>query len=167
MSLHLRIRGRSTRARYPRLQHMQGRVQLGGQRAAEQFGPVADQARMVANDRMEDARYWAADRVMDARGWASPRLVRAARYVQEDLGPRVSEMLVATARRVEPPRRRRGRQLMMGFLIIGGVAGAMAAIMAARRSAERIAIDRIDEEAAGDPARTGPHAPVNGQVDIP
>jgi hypothetical protein len=146
---------------------MQGRVQLGGQRTAERFAPVADQARMMANDRVEDARFWAADRVMDARGWTAPRIVRAARYVQEDLGPRVSEMLIATARRVEPPRRRRSRQMMMGFVIVGGLAGAMAAMMAARRSAERIAIDRIDEEAAGDPARAGSQASVNGQVDIP
>lgn len=144
------------RSRYPRLQSMQGRVQENGQRRGERFGPVADRARMMAEAQMAGARSWADRRVLDLRGWSAPRLVQAARFIQDDLGPRVSSMLIAAARRMEPPAMRRNRRIAMGMFVVGGFAAMLALVTTAGRGAERMMGERIDEEAAGSPTGTRP-----------
>lgn len=162
MSLYLRIRRRSTRAKYPRLHDMQERMQYGGQRAAERIGPAASQARAMATLRIDGARSWTADRILDARSWTAPRLQRAAYYVQEDLSPRVGSLLSSTARRIEPPRRRRRNRFMTTLLIAGGAASAFGA-MAMRRNAERMA-ERDEREIAAERAAARTGVSGNGQV---
>jgi hypothetical protein len=92
----------------------------GATRTAEQVGPAARQAREVA-----------AARILVARRWSAPRLDQAARYVEADLGPRMSSFLESTARRVEPakPRSTRVRNtamMMLGIVAAMGIAGALA-----------------------------------------
>lgn len=119
----------------------------------------------MAAYRMDGARLWANDRFMDARGWTAPRIVRMSHFIQEDFSPRVGSALTATARKIEPPRRRRrGRLMIMGLLAVCGAVG-VAGAMAARRGAERMAADQVDEESAGEPAKAArSQASVNGQV---
>ncbi|MGE5286791.1 MAG: hypothetical protein ACM3ML_06215 [Micromonosporaceae bacterium] len=50
----------------------------------------------------QTAKQGAAQRIHGARTWAAPRIEQAARSVQQDVGPKVSSILEATAQRVEP-----------------------------------------------------------------
>jgi hypothetical protein len=144
-----RNRRRAARAKNSRLHTMQERVQDGGQRAAEKIGPAAQQARTAAAYRLGGARVWAGERVVDARAAAAPRIVRAADYVQHDLGPRVGSMLKTAGHKLEPPRRRRRGSILMVLVMLGGLVGAIGA-MVARRNSERTAFEDTDSEEAGD-----------------
>jgi hypothetical protein len=107
-----------------RLRRMQARA--GGMSAgmADRFGPSAQHAREMA-----------AQRMMGAREWSAPQLHRAARYVEEDLGPRVGSMLTAGARRIEPARTgRRTRNIVIGLCAVAGVA-VVAGVLATRWNA--------------------------------
>ncbi len=68
------------------------------QQAAQQLGPIAQQLGPIA----KSARDNAADRIRDARVWAAPRVEQAAHTVQENVAPKVSAVLEATAHRIEP-----------------------------------------------------------------
>jgi uncharacterized protein (DUF2342 family) len=59
--------------------------------AAQRVGPMA-----------KSAREGAANRIHGARGWAAPRIEQAAHTVRQDVGPKVSSILEATAQRIEP-----------------------------------------------------------------
>ncbi|MFG1708500.1 YtxH domain-containing protein [Nonomuraea sp. M3C6] len=60
-------------------------------RTGHRMTPVADQAKVVAAQRFEDARYWAA-----------PRLHSAAHGFEDQVAPKVSSMLSAAARKIDP-----------------------------------------------------------------
>ncbi|MFC4908710.1 hypothetical protein [Actinomadura gamaensis] len=108
--------------------------------AAERIGPAARQSRDMA-----------AERVLAARGWSAPRLAQAARYVESDLGPRVSGMLTDTAHRLEPPRpRRRGRGAMVAMLA-GVTAAGLAGVVLTRRNAAQTA-QLMTDESSSEPA---------------
>lgn len=57
-----------------------------------------------------------------ARTWAAPRLDRAGKAVQDELAPRLAEILRDAAKRVEPERSSRRR-----WPLIAAAAGALAA----------------------------------------
>ena len=59
--------------------------------AAQQLGPIAKTARENAAQQLHDARVWVA-----------PRIEYAAHGVQENVAPKVSAVLQATAHRLEP-----------------------------------------------------------------
>lgn len=80
-----------------------GRMKARAMRTGRHMAPMADQAKVVAAQRIEDARYWAA-----------PRLEEAAHRVEEEFAPKVSAMLVNAADRIDPsPRRSRGMPVMI------------------------------------------------------
>ncbi|GAB3453964.1 hypothetical protein GCM10027570_33650 [Streptomonospora sediminis] len=101
------------------------------------FGPYADQARMLA-----------AQRLLEARGWTAPRLETAAHRVEDTVAPRVAGLLSDAAQRVEPykkPKRRgilgrgSGRSVPRGLVFAGvAVAGAAAVygVIRLRRAAQ-------------------------------
>ncbi|MGW0811531.1 YtxH domain-containing protein [Nonomuraea sp. NPDC002799] len=68
-----------------------GRVKAQAVHAGHRMAPVADQAKVVAAQRFEDARYWAA-----------PRLESAAHGFEDQVAPKVSSMLSAAARKIDP-----------------------------------------------------------------
>ncbi|WP_090946121.1 YtxH domain-containing protein [Nonomuraea jiangxiensis] len=85
---------------------------------------MADQAKVVAAQRIEDARYWAA-----------PRLESAAQGFEAQVAPKVSSMLSAAARRIDPTPARSRRWPML-MLLTGVAVGAMG-YMFYRRNAQQ------------------------------
>ncbi|WP_327088426.1 hypothetical protein OIE66_39930 [Nonomuraea sp. NBC_01738] len=75
-----------------------GWAKVQAMRAGRRIGPMADQAKVAAAHRIEDARYWAA-----------PRLEDAAHRVEDQIAPAVSAMLAQAANKVDPtpPKSRR------------------------------------------------------------
>jgi hypothetical protein len=159
--------------------------------AAVQAVPVGKRAGTTAahgvRHGVQDARDWAAplveDAVYGAREWAAPVLEEAAEAVTETVAPKVSSALRTTARRVRPPRVRRGgiRRLLDWRLLLGigaaaAAAGATAAVTMRRRyaSATAQAKDATDSqegdqsganESAGGTANRS--SEVNGRVTAP
>ncbi|GAA2098049.1 hypothetical protein [Actinomadura alba] len=114
----------STRVKIDReqLQRMQELSKEGAHRARERIGPTTQVAREIATERM-----------LDAREWSAPRLVRAAHYVETELGPRVGTLLTKAADKVEPPRRQRQkRNTAMITLAAAGAIGAVGAMVSRR-----------------------------------
>ena len=136
------------------------------QRAATQATPLAKSARETAQQSVHDARVWAA-----------PRVERSGHAVAERIAPKLSDMLVATARRLEPApptRRRRWPKALAGMVMLG-VGTAVAAVLRSRRgpafSAKPHDSGRPMTAATG-PADSPPDtdsetADVNGQVRTP
>ncbi|GAA0953268.1 YtxH domain-containing protein [Nonomuraea longicatena] len=83
-------------------------------RTGQRLAPMADQAKVVAAQRFEDARYWAA-----------PRLEHAAHRVEDQIAPAVSAMLTQAAGRIDPtpPKSRRWPLIALVIGIAIGVAG--------------------------------------------
>jgi hypothetical protein len=98
-------------------------AQRGASAAAERIGPAARQTREVT-----------ADRLLAARAWSAPRLESASKYVESDLGPKVSAVLADTAKRVEPadPKRGRVRRVMFAGLAVAAFAGVVGMIRTRR-----------------------------------
>lgn len=135
-------------------------------RATKQVTPLARSARLTAKRG-----------VYGARVWAAPRVERTGNALQERVAPRVSAMLAATARRMDPAppiRRRRWPKIVAGILMLV-VGSAAAAILRGRRGPGLIS----QPETSGQPmkAPSGPPgghqvadaetADVNGQVRTP
>ncbi|GAA1748122.1 hypothetical protein AB0K40_40615 [Nonomuraea bangladeshensis] len=101
-----------------------GRVKTRAVQTGERMSPMADQARMAATHRIEDAR-----------SWAAPRLESAAHGIEDQVAPYISSMLTAAARKIEPARTR-SRKWPMLVLMTGLAVGAMG-YMAYRRNAQQ------------------------------
>ncbi len=89
------------------------RMQMRAASMTERFGPMSQQAKEMA-----------AVRATGAREWTAPQLHRAAQYVEESLAPRVSGMMRAGARRIEPdrPQSHRMRNMLIGIFAVAGIA---------------------------------------------
>lgn len=123
MSLTMSIRRKPQEVALGRLDQVQQAARTGADRcrqgasaAADRFAPAAQQSRDMA-----------VERVLVLREWGAPRLMRAARYVETELSPRVSMFLTDMAHRVEPPqpqrRRRNALMVMTGAIAALGAAG--------------------------------------------
>jgi antitoxin (DNA-binding transcriptional repressor) of toxin-antitoxin stability system len=102
---------------------------------AEQAKPMTKQAAVTARRTAGDAATWARPKVDGARSWLAIRAARGSVAVQDQVAPRVSAMLDATARRLDPPRpkSRRWPKLLAGAAVLAaGVAAAAAAAIAVR-----------------------------------
>ena len=75
----------------------------------------------------------AARRVRTTRAWAAPQVERAGQVLQDSVAPRISALLSAAARRLEPARqpRRLWRKLADGSALTAA-AGAVAAVVRSR-----------------------------------
>jgi hypothetical protein len=161
------------------------RAKAGAMRAAGQARQVADQAREAAGQAREaattqltplarSAQLTARRGMYEARAWAAPRVERTGLAVQERLAPRVSSMMVATARRIEPAQaksRRRWPAVLAGIIMLatGGVAGAL--LRSQRNKADSATAPPPAMPPASAPAEsrevTDTQADVNGQVRTP
>jgi hypothetical protein len=113
-------------------------------RHAARLQPTADQVMPLARNAGAAAKRQA-DRT---RSWAAPHVERAGQAVQDSIAPKVSSLLSAAARRLEPavPRRRPWHKLA-GASAVTAVAGAVAAAVRGRLKA--------DAAAAPDQAKPG------------
>jgi hypothetical protein len=100
--------------------------------AEDTRGRVVQLARRGARS----AAMWAAPRVNGARAWTAPRIERSGLAIKDTIAPKISEVFVVTARRVDvaPPRRRWPR-VMAGTALLAA-AGAAVAVVLRRRAAD-------------------------------
>ncbi|NRQ31583.1 YtxH domain-containing protein [Nonomuraea sp. NN258] len=101
-----------------------GRMKAQAVKTGRQIQPMADQARVVANQRIEDARYWAA-----------PRLESTAHMFEDQVAPKVSAMLTQAARRIDPKPTRSRRWPVM--ILLTGLAVGTVGYMFYRRNAQQ------------------------------
>ncbi|MEU7899774.1 hypothetical protein AB0B45_43865 [Nonomuraea sp. NPDC049152] len=101
-----------------------GRMKVQAMRAGDRLVPMADQAKVVAANRIENARYWAA-----------PKLEDAAHRVEDQLAPRVSSMLSQAASRIDPTPARSRRWPVM--VLLTGMALGAAGYAFYRRNAQQ------------------------------
>jgi hypothetical protein len=137
--------------------------ELARQAAVTQVVPVARSAQEKAGRSL-----------LSARAWAAPRVERGGVVVQEDLAPRVSEMMIATARRLEPvkPRRRRW-PIAVGIVVVGAGCIAVVQVLRTKRNTVAAEPDPMSPEsmppttADGRREMSEAQADVNGQVRTP
>ncbi|NUR83013.1 MAG: hypothetical protein HOY71_02870 [Nonomuraea sp.] len=92
-------------------------------KTGHRMAPMADQAKVVAAQRIEDARYWAA-----------PRLDAAAHGFEDQVAPKVSSMLSAAAKKIDPKPRSRRWPMMV---LLTGLAVGTIGYMVYRRNAQQ------------------------------
>ena len=129
--------------------------------------PKAKTAGMAARDGVRSAATWTAPRINQARAWTAPHIERSGLAIRDTIAPKVSETLLAAARRVDVAApspdvtapRRRWPQIVAGTAILVA-AGAAAAVVLQRRKNDRA------REAPGKPAEAviGPQATQDGQL---
>jgi len=93
--------------------------------------------------------------VLQTRTWAAPRVARSGQVLQDDIAPKVADMLSSAARRIEPekPRSRNWWTLSGIAILIAAAATAAAAALRKRSStASTIPAAEQDEDGAGGPA---------------
>jgi hypothetical protein len=128
--------------------------------AAVRLQPAAGKATPLAKNAARAARHQA----NTARAWAAPRVGRAGQVVEESVAPKVSSLLSAAARRLEPdkPRRRRWRKAVGVSAATAAAAGAFASAVRSRMKAGSAAAAQEDRDGGrgGVPAaeRTAPAA---------
>jgi hypothetical protein len=130
-------------------------------------GPAAKTAGVAARDGARSAATWAAPHVNAARAWTAPRIESGGLIVRDTVGPRIYEVLAATARRVEvtAPRvdvdapRRRWSRILAGAAVLAAATVA-AAIVLRRRNCDGTGGAPGESAAAG----TGPQAAQDGQA---
>ncbi len=98
---------------------------------AEQAGPMTKSAAMTARHGAGTAAEWARPHVGRARAWMAVQANRGSVSVLETVGPKVSEMLATTARKLDPPaqKARRLPKVLAGTALLAAgaaAAGAMA-----------------------------------------
>ena len=137
--------------------------------AAAQVKPAAALVKTVAGS----ARAAGRRRVYKARVWAAPQVDRSGQVLQDRVAPKVSAVLSAAARRLEPakPERRPWRKLAVGS-VLTTAASAVAAVVLSRRKPE--AATPVDEanadkviptvETLDDQPRTGTETGADGRV---
>ena len=135
--------------------------------AKEQLTPLAKSAQLTANQG-----------VQQARSWAAPRIEQAGVAVQEQIAPKVSSAMIATARRVQPVQtksRRLWPAIVAGIVTVS--AAAVAAILLRGQRANRFSAEpdtdapppvppASDQADSNEPSETA-QADVNGQVRTP
>jgi hypothetical protein len=119
--------------------------------AASRVAPIAASARVTARQGMRSAR-----------NWTAPRLDRTGQVLEKRVAPRISAMLGAAARKVEPQRKRRVWPfLTAGFVTAAAAAGA--AIRMRRGTMSTQPGKTPEQDAQPEPSATKA-ADVNGRV---
>jgi hypothetical protein len=100
--------------------------------AAARVRPAAAQVRPLAKSTQEAARRG----LVRSRTWAAPRVERTGQVLQEDVAPKVADMLSSAARRIEPEKpRSRNWWTLSGIAILVAAAATAAAAALRKRSA--------------------------------
>ncbi len=94
---------------------------------AKSASPMAKTAGRAAKDRADSLLAWAMPHIDSARGWAAPRVERTGLAVRDNLAPKVSALLVPTARRLE-------KRAVATVAMLAAAGGAAAALAMRRRA---------------------------------
>jgi len=141
---------------------------------AKNASPMAKNAGRAAKDRADSLMTWAMPYIDNARVWAAPHVERTGLAVRDNVGPKVSSLLVTTARRLEtaPPKRRRWPR-MLGTMAMLAAAGTAAAAVAMRRRAYSLGYEPVSPvpgssglgpaQETGNGDQAAPEQEVNGQ----
>jgi hypothetical protein len=110
------------------------KIAMQASRLADQAGPMTRKAAFTARRSAVDASDWARPRVGRARAWMAIRAARGSVSVQETVAPKVSSVLAAAARRLDPPKQRSRRwpKVLAGTAVLAA-AGAAATAMVLRK----------------------------------
>jgi hypothetical protein len=111
-------------------------MQWRARKIAVQASRLADQAGPMTRKYAVGAAGWAKPRVGRMRAWMAVRAARGSIAMQESLAPRISAMLAATARTLDPPRSqsRRWPKVLAGTALLAAGAAAATALAMRRRS---------------------------------
>jgi hypothetical protein len=123
-------------------------------RHAARLQPAADQVMPLARNAGAAAKRQA-DRT---RSWAAPQVERAGQAVQDSIAPRVSSLLSAAARRLEPavPRRPRWRKLAGASAVTAAAGAVTAAVRSHLKAGAAAAPDQAKPGEAGPATQTAP-----------
>jgi hypothetical protein len=111
--------------------------------AATQVKPTAAQVKTAASTAATASRR----RVYKTRVWAAPQVDRTGQVLQDRVAPKVSAVLSAAARRLEPakPKHRPWRKLAVGS-VLTTAASAIGAVVLSRRKATAPAPDEANAD---------------------
>jgi len=114
------------------------RIAVQAARLADHATPMTRRAAKGAKAGAGSAAVWARPRVGRLRAWMAVRAAHGSVSMQETFAPRMSALLAATARRLDPPRPRSRRwpRLLAGTALLA--AGAAAAAAMAMRSRAQV-----------------------------
>jgi len=113
------------------------KIAMQASKLADQARPITKNAAMSAKRRAGSAAEWAGPKVITIRTWMAVRAARGSVSVQESMAPKVAAMLEATARRLDPPKRRSRRmpKILAGAAILAAGCAAAAAMAMRNREA--------------------------------
>jgi len=113
------------------------KIAMQASKLANQARPMTKSAALTAKRSAGTAATWATPKVGRARAWMAVRAARGSVSVTEIVAPRLSAVLAATARKLDPPkpRSRRMPKVLAGTALLA--AGAAAAVAMAMRGRQR------------------------------
>lgn len=118
--------------------------------------PVAKTAGMAARGGARSVTVWIVPRVNGARAWTAPRIEQGGLAIRDTVAPRISEMLTATARRLDvtAPRAdviapRRTWPKVVAAMVMLAASGAAAAAVLQRRKHDQTGGAPADAARAG------------------
>jgi hypothetical protein len=105
-------------------------IRAGARHAAAQLKPAAERARPLAKSTGEATRR----QILKTRAWVAPQVKRGGQALQDTVAPKLSAMLAAAAKRIDPsqPRQRRWKK-PVGLATLTAATGAVAAFLRGRR----------------------------------
>jgi hypothetical protein len=132
------------------LQWRARRVARQASKLAGQAKPVTRRAAAGAKRGAGGATSWAKPQVGRARAWMAVRAAHGSTSVQENIGPKIADMLAATARRLDPPapKSRRWLKVTAGVAVLAAGAAAAAAI-ALRKQSNKLPAPTPQREPSG------------------
>jgi hypothetical protein len=142
--------------------HQTGHAVTGRRRArqaAARLQPAADRVMPLARSAGAAAKRQA-DRT---RSWAAPQVERAGHVVQDSIAPKISSLLSAAARRLEPaaPPRPRWPKLVGASAVTAAASAAAAAVRSRMKAGSAAAPDQADAAGTAPATQTAP-APDTG-----
>jgi len=129
---------------------MAAAVAIAQERAREvaaRVKPAAAQMKPLAQSSQEAARRG----VLQTRTWAAPRVARSGQVLQDDIAPKVADMLSSAARRIEPEKpRSRNWWTLSGIAILVAAAATAAAAALRKRSSSSRTIPEAEADTTGE-----------------
>jgi hypothetical protein len=128
---------------------------------AKTAGAAVAQAGVATAQGVQGAQEWARPRIAlgvhHARRWAAPRIEQAGQSLSQTVAPKVSGVMTAAARRVEPAGEAGGRRLWprlaAGLALVSALGGLIAVVL--RRRAATLPDDALPDEMGHPPREPG------------
>jgi hypothetical protein len=140
-----------------------GKIQEWARQAAAHMKPAAARVRPLARSTVASAGH----QMHSTRAWAAPRVERTGQLLQDNVAPKVSDLLSSAARRLEPGKPRRWRwRIPAGLATVTAVAGAAAAYARNRKpDSGTPAAATAGDVAASKPGNNGQATTSTSEVD--